>query len=162
LRGPLVQEYGERNPSGTEQTVIGKTRLFAILSVFGSLVIVAAPTSTEAAERAGQRESARDAKLVCHRVQKPESDARERACMTRAQRRAARDAQVVCRWGKPPGSDVREEFCATVAQWRAYDARAIAFAGAGAGAGFAGGTSPSAPGSTNFGGTVASQSSFQR
>jgi hypothetical protein len=137
--------------------MISRTSLFAILSVCGTIVIVAAPTATQAAERA-QHASAWDAKVVCRRVKKSGSDTRERECMTKAQWRAARDAEVVCRWGKPPGSDVKEQFCATAAEWRAYDTRATALRVPSFGGG---GTSPSVPGNTNFG-TVASQSDFQR
>jgi hypothetical protein len=146
----------------------------AILTVCGTLLIVATPTATQAAEPAAQHASARDTKVVCRRAKKSGSETREGECMTKAQWRAARGAELVCRWGKAPGSDVKEQFCATVAEWRAYDARAWASGAPRRPPAIpvdlalripslgGGGTSPSVPGNSNFGGTVASQADFQR
>jgi hypothetical protein len=138
--------------------MIRKICLFAILGVCASLLVVAVPAAAQAAEPSAQHASKKDAKVVCHRVKKSGSNTRERECMTKGQWRAARDSEPVCHWGKRPGSQIKEQFCMTAAEWRTYAARAGATFTPG---GFEG-TSPAAPGTTNFGGTAASQSSFQR
>jgi hypothetical protein len=112
-----------------------------------------------------------DTRVVCKRVKPTGSSVRRQQCATNAQWRAAREAEIVCRWGRRPGSATREQFCATVAEWRAYEARngftppagmtPPAVGARGPSAHSAGGTSPSAPGNTNFGGTAGSQASFQ-
>ena len=141
--------------------MIRKNCLWAILGVCGSLLVVAVPTATQAAEPDAQHASARDAKVVCHGVNTPGSRTREKECATRDEWRARRDMRVVCRLGTRPGAQAKEEFCATVAQWRALgipNRTRTAYSHASAG----GPTSPVVPGNSNFGGTVASQSSFQR
>ncbi len=137
--------------------MIRKTCLFAILGFSASLLFVAVPTAAQAAKPAAQHASARDAKVVCHRVKKSGASTRERECMARAQWRAARDAEIVCHAGKRPGSQIKEQFCMTAAEWRTLAARASAAFTRG---GFEG-TSPPVPDGSNFG-TVANQSSFQR
>ncbi len=86
--------------------------------------------------------------------------------ITQAAGRAS-DTKLVCRWEKPPGSAAKEEFCATAAQWRAFfKRRAQQVQGTGMRSmstpAAPPGTSPVVPGNSNFGGTVASQSDFQR
>ena len=138
--------------------MISKTFL-AIVGVCGSLLAVAVPTAARAAEPAAQHASAWDTKVVCHSVKKGGSQTRERECATREQWRAAQNAELLCHWGKKPGAQNKEQLCETVAEWRARD-RAASHSGGSPGG--SQGTSPSVPGNSNFGGTAANQSAFQR
>ena len=137
--------------------------LWAILGVCGSLLVVAVPTATRAAEPEAQHASAWDSKVVCHRVNTPGSRTREKECATREEWRARSDMKVVCRWGTRPGAQTKEQFCLTVALWQALGIPNRTSANShGSYSHGSTGTSPAVPGNSNFGGTAASQSSFQR
>ena len=138
--------------------MINNSRSVAMLIACGSFLVVVVPTAARAAEPSAQHVSAKDEKVVCHRVKKPGVNTGARECMSAAQWRVSRETKLVCRWGKSPGSETRQRFCATAAEWHGFDARTHAVVGP---SGWQG-TSLSAPGNTNLGGTAASQSSFQR
>jgi hypothetical protein len=145
--------------------MISRNCFWTMLGVCGALLAMAAPAATQAAEPSAQQVSATDTKIVCHRVKQPGSRTRQRQCATPAQWRAFRDMKIVCRWGKRPDAEHKEQFCATVAQWRVPATRPpgwISLNGRSP-AGFSSDIySPAVPGNANFGGSVASQSDFQR
>ena len=132
--------------------MIRKNCLWAILGICGSLLVVAVPTATQAAEPEAPHASAWDAKVVCHRVKTPGSRTREKECATRAEWRAR---------GIPDRSRTFYSHDRPLGPRKLNGSRGSSPAVPGSYSHASPGTSPVVPGNTNFG-TVASQSSFQR